>query len=198
MLATVKRSAPGELLPPDRIVYRDAFDGLRADVVLVWRHNLFSQDVVLREWPRLPEGLDAAAARLEVLTELVECPEPEMGRQWVGPEGAEPIEDHAVIDFGPLVMLTGHGFAVEGGWALGGLPPAPGPTPVLKQYHKLPDGPASCWNRSPGLTPNRNGPEHQPAGGPRRRALLRSGGQDCQWRGARPVWLLMTRKPAVS
>ncbi len=39
VLATVKRSAPGELLPPDRIVYRDAFDGLAADVVLVWQNN---------------------------------------------------------------------------------------------------------------------------------------------------------------
>ena len=34
-LATVKASAPGELLPPNQIVYRDAFDGLEADVVLV-------------------------------------------------------------------------------------------------------------------------------------------------------------------
>ena len=34
VLGTVKESAPGELLPPHRIAYRDAFEGLRADVLL--------------------------------------------------------------------------------------------------------------------------------------------------------------------
>ena len=46
VLATVKASAPGELLPPNRIVYRNAFDGLEAEVLLVWKHNAFSQDLV--------------------------------------------------------------------------------------------------------------------------------------------------------
>ncbi len=142
VLASVKRSAPGELVPPAQIAYPDAFDGLRADVVLVWRHNLFSHDVVLRERPQLPAGWDPAAVRLEVLTELVECPEPEINRQWVGREGVEKVEDHVVLDFGQLVMLMGHGFPVEQeqAWTLGGLPPAPGARPILKRYHALADG----------------------------------------------------------
>ena len=142
VLATVKDSAPGELLPPDQIVYREAFDGLKADLLMVWRHNLFSHDVVLRERPELPAGWDAAAVRLEVITEFVEAPVPELRRQWVGREGEEKLEDHAVIDFGAMVMLMGHGFPVEGqrAWAVGGPPPAPGATPILKQYYEGPDG----------------------------------------------------------
>src|SRR5439155_14500392 len=56
-LAKVKASAPGELLPPNQIVYGDAFEGLKADVLLVWRHNYFGQEVVLREQPQLPTGM---------------------------------------------------------------------------------------------------------------------------------------------
>jgi hypothetical protein len=37
VLGMVKKSVPGRLVPPNRIVYADAFDGLRADVVLEWR-----------------------------------------------------------------------------------------------------------------------------------------------------------------
>ncbi|MEK7675144.1 MAG: hypothetical protein AAB676_04825 [Verrucomicrobiota bacterium] len=142
VLATVKDSAPGELLPPGQIVYRDAFDGLKADLLMAWRHNLFSHDVVLRERPELPAGWDPATVRLEVITEFVEAPVPELRRQRVGREGEEKLEDHAVIDFGAMVMLMGHGFPVEGqrAWAVGGLPPAPGATPILKQYHEWPDG----------------------------------------------------------
>ena len=142
VLGTVKDSVPGELIPPDRIVYRDAFDGLEADVVLVWRHNLFSHDVVIRQRPALPEGWNPATVRLEVLTELVECPDPEVRRQTVAREGEAPLEDDVVLGFGGMDMLMGHGFPVAGeaAWAFGGLTPAPEATPVLKQYHELPDG----------------------------------------------------------
>ncbi|MCP5521616.1 MAG: exo-alpha-sialidase [Verrucomicrobiales bacterium] len=141
-LGSVKKSAPGELLPPDRIVYRDAFDGLKADVVLVWRHNQFLQDVVLRQRPRLPEGWKPDEVRLEVVTEFAECPDPELRCQSVGGTGEEMLEDHTVVDFGGMAILKGHAFPVDGGdaWAFDGGMPTEAQTPVLKQFHELPDG----------------------------------------------------------
>ncbi|MCP5523111.1 MAG: exo-alpha-sialidase [Verrucomicrobiales bacterium] len=141
-LGSVKKSAPGELLPPDRIVYRDAFEGIQADVVLVWRHNQFLQDVVLRQRPALPEGWKPDEVRLEVVTEFVECPDPELRSQSVGREGEEKLEDHTVVDFGGMAILKGHAFPVDSGdaWAFDGGMPTEAQTPVLKQFHELPDG----------------------------------------------------------
>ncbi len=42
VLAVVRGSAPGELLPPNQLVFRDGFDELRVDVLYVWKHNSFS------------------------------------------------------------------------------------------------------------------------------------------------------------
>ena len=70
VLATVKKSAPGELAPPNQLVYRDSFDGLEAETLIVWKHNSFSQSLLLRERPELPEGMNGAWTRLEVVTEF--------------------------------------------------------------------------------------------------------------------------------
>ncbi|MCP5517565.1 MAG: hypothetical protein H7A45_09955, partial [Verrucomicrobiales bacterium] len=142
VLGTVKDTAPGELLPPDQIVYRDAFDGIAADVVVVWRHNLFSHNVVMRQRPALPRDWDPASTRLEVLTELIECPEPDVRRQLVTREGEAALEDDVVLDFGGLTMLMGQSFPVpeEDAWAFGGPRSGPEGRPVLKQLQELPDG----------------------------------------------------------
>src|SRR5437867_201085 len=50
VVATVKKSAPGEIIPPNNVIYRSAFDGLEADVLYVWKHNAFSQNVISRSW----------------------------------------------------------------------------------------------------------------------------------------------------
>ena len=141
-LASVKTSAPGELLPPNQIVYRNAFDGLDADVLLVWRHNSFSQDVVLREQPRLPDGMDPETTRLEVVTEMVEAPKPDLRRQTVPAGKAGEIEDDVVIHFGRLAFVMGQAFPVADGaaWTVGGLNVSDDGSPVLKQWHTAPDG----------------------------------------------------------
>src|SRR5881296_79516 len=60
VLATVKRSVPGELIPPNQVVYRSAFDGVEADVLYIWKHNAFSQNIIIKENPPpLPPGLDS-------------------------------------------------------------------------------------------------------------------------------------------
>ncbi len=78
VLARVKASAIGKLLPPNTLLYEDCMEGLGASVVLTWRHNLFAQDVVLNERPILPEGFDPATTTLEVVTEFTQIPAPEV------------------------------------------------------------------------------------------------------------------------
>jgi hypothetical protein len=139
-LGTVKDSVKGALLPPNRIVWRDAFNGIKADVLVVWRHNLFSHDVVLRERPELPSGWDAANSRLEVVTEFLVDNEP--ARKTVmkrRQDGAE-LADDVVIRFDRLAMVMGKAFPIdrESGALLGGF--AETGSPVVKQWHRAEDG----------------------------------------------------------
>ena len=55
-VGTIRPSVKGRIIPPDQILWEDAFQGVKADVLIVWRHNLFAQDVVLRERPKVPNG----------------------------------------------------------------------------------------------------------------------------------------------
>jgi len=114
LLGVVRASAPLELVPPHRLVARDAFEGVLADVVLEWRHNRFSQSVVLRELPLPPAGFEARATRLVVVTEFVEAPEPEVQRVAGAGEGLAPAEDHVGLHFDGASILVGHAFAAEG------------------------------------------------------------------------------------
>ncbi len=81
MLVRIKECAAGQLLPPNKIIYRDAFDGLLADVVYEWRKDRFAQFVVLRGQLRLPEEWDPAQVRLEVVTEFWTDVIPSLERQ---------------------------------------------------------------------------------------------------------------------
>lgn len=138
VIATIKESAQGVLLPPNQILYEDAFDGIAADVLLDWKHNIFSHDVVLKERPVLPKGWDAANVRLEVVTEFFVDAEPELRTQRA--EGDDALEDDLVIDFGAMEIVMGKAFAIpeEGAVNLGGF--ADDGVPVLKQWWSGDDG----------------------------------------------------------
>lgn len=77
MIAEV-RETPGAPAAANRLVYADAFDGVRADVVYEIRRAGLAQEVILRERPPGPEafGLDPATTRLEAVTEFLEAPTP--------------------------------------------------------------------------------------------------------------------------
>jgi hypothetical protein len=78
ILASVQ-DALGELVPPNRILYRQALTGLvNADLIYEYRKSGVQQVVLLGESPPDPEefGLLAEATRLEVLTEFFEAPTP--------------------------------------------------------------------------------------------------------------------------
>jgi hypothetical protein len=142
VLGTVRESVRGEMLAPDRILWRDAFDGIGADVLLVWRHNLFSHEVILKERPELPEDWDPAWVRIEVVTEFLVDREPELRTQRVLVEEGFELDDHAVIHSGSMAMIMGKAFSVEGHEAssLGGLNAEAQGRPVLKQWHGTEDG----------------------------------------------------------
>jgi hypothetical protein len=113
----VARDAPGELLPPNRLVYRDAFTGLKADVVYTYRKSGLEQDVILRESPPDPEefGLRAEATRLEVLTEFFGAPEPVKRAR-----GARPGGRSVVARGDGRAGLGGRGTGFRSGVAGGG------------------------------------------------------------------------------
>ena len=115
LLAELKDSN-GVLEAPNQIVYPDAFTDLVADLVFIHRRSGIEQDVVLREAPPGPEefGLDPAKTRLEVWTEFLAAPEPELQAEVLNPtevseQGSAPLVDHTV-DFGSMRMDRGTAF----------------------------------------------------------------------------------------
>jgi hypothetical protein len=104
LLAEIKDSI-GELHPPNQIFYRDAFDGILADLRYSYRKGGFVQDVVIRERVSLPAGY-GPDSRLEVWTEFLEAPVPvkrERMRAGMADEG---------LDFGTMEMSAGKAFAL--------------------------------------------------------------------------------------
>jgi hypothetical protein len=77
LIAEIKDSV-GLLAPPNRVLYPDAFQDIKADIRYTYSKSGFEQDVILREQPPSPTeyGLTVESTRLEVLTEFVEAPEP--------------------------------------------------------------------------------------------------------------------------
>lgn len=77
LLANLK-DCQGELLPPNQIIYRNAFDGASADVVYTYTETSMEQDIVIRKQLPAPSkySLNAATTRLAVLTEFLNPPVP--------------------------------------------------------------------------------------------------------------------------
>ena len=65
-----------EILPPNRAIYRDICDGVKADLLLTYSSGTLECDFVLRSRPPSPEiyGLDPSSTRLEVVTEFKSPP----------------------------------------------------------------------------------------------------------------------------
>jgi hypothetical protein len=107
LLATVQNSI-GELLPPNQVVYPDAFAGLRADLRYTYSKEGFEQDVILREGPPAPStfGLGEESTVLEVCTEF-DAPEPQ---RRAAPSNGLPDE---TLSFGRLHIARGVAFALD-------------------------------------------------------------------------------------
>jgi hypothetical protein len=111
------QSSQAELLAPNRVVYRNAFGGLNADVLYEYRKGSFSQDVVLRA-TRLPApaevGVEGATVLLEVVTEFLEAPPPRQERRTVQLGGGLQVVDD-VLDFGQYQVPPGTAFWLDEG-----------------------------------------------------------------------------------
>lgn len=105
LIAEVKDSI-GELQPPNEIFYRDAFNGVAADLRYTSRKSGFEQDVIIRETVELPPGYDPATTVMEVWTEFIEAPVPQ---KIINVRGRAQDE---TLDFGTMRMGLGKAFVL--------------------------------------------------------------------------------------
>ncbi|HVR37038.1 MAG TPA: LamG-like jellyroll fold domain-containing protein, partial [Methylomirabilota bacterium] len=136
-----------ELLPPNRIIYPSAFDGVKADVIYTYTKTGLTQDILLLERPPAPELLGLSAeSRLEIMTEVFEGPKPEK-RVSVLRREEDPVKRARMVApdvtdeelwFGELVIAEGRAF-----WQNS----EPGEEPelgegvaVAKRWYEAPDG----------------------------------------------------------
>ena len=120
------KDVPGELLPPNQVIYRDAFEPqeqgnrVRCDVLYTFRRSGIEQDILIREPVPAPEefGLSSEWARLEVMTEFFEAPEPRRHPRIL--DRIENDQDRALmaspdwedesLDFGQFLIGEGRAF----------------------------------------------------------------------------------------
>jgi hypothetical protein len=121
----------GHLVGANQALYPDAFTGLKADLLYTYTRAGFEQYIILRESPLTPEafGLDPARARLQVLTEFFNAPEPAVTTTVRPGEAGMALPDQNVA-FGAMAMVPGRAFL------LGGDAP-PGNVMVSKSWVKL-------------------------------------------------------------
>ena len=112
LVAAVKDSI-GEVLKPNRIIYRSAFDGLDADMRFTYKKGVFEADLILKQKLVLPEGFSPTSSRLELVTEFMDPPTADIRQcALASPEGINLLDD-ALLDFGGLMMVPGKAFSVE-------------------------------------------------------------------------------------
>ena len=77
------KDSVGEILPPNQIIYRDAFEGCKVDVLYTYRLHGFEQDLIVREAPASPDqyGLDPETTLMQVFTEFLDPPQPALAAQ---------------------------------------------------------------------------------------------------------------------
>ena len=124
VLGEIKDSI-GLLVAPNRVVYPDAFTGVKADIRITYKISGVEQEIVFTEAPISPallgaNGLNPATTKIEIYTELLNPPAPLITDRLLSAETdpetrkvmAEPdFIDHA-IDFGSMQMLQGTAFSV--------------------------------------------------------------------------------------
>lgn len=139
-IATLKH-AQGYLTSSNQVTYRDAFEGIKADLVATYRRNGFECDLVFRTQPPTPGdyGLDEEWSTLQMVTEFFNTADPEQipaaSDEWYG------LQD-STLKFGKLTMKQGKAFAIKGTNSvsprlLGGEGRSEGATPVYKRWLNL-------------------------------------------------------------
>ncbi len=111
----------GQLVGSNQVIYPDAFTDFKADLRYTYTKAGFEQDIILREQPLTPEsyGLNPATARLQVLTEFFNTPQPAVTTAMLPKQAGITLTDEN-LDFGAMQMMPGRAFllgsdAHEGG-----------------------------------------------------------------------------------
>ncbi len=116
MIAPVKDNNAW-VLPPNQVLYVDAFEGISADVRYTYTKAGFEQDVILRSSPPTPEsyGLNSSSTRLEVWTEFISPPQPNQTATPIDLSGIPTSPDQGIdtqLDFGSMRMGSGKAFVI--------------------------------------------------------------------------------------
>jgi hypothetical protein len=125
MIADIQNSI-GAVLPPNQVIYQDAFDGdCTADVRYTYTCGAFEQDIIILTAPPSPQsyGLNPATTRLEVWTEFVELPQgtvtsvilKEVTDPLVRQNMVEPDLVDQRLDFGVMKFEQGQAFSLGQG-----------------------------------------------------------------------------------
>jgi RHS repeat-associated protein len=119
------KDSEGSIVPPRQVLYRDAFENIRADVLYTYEKGRFEADVILRENPPAPSsfGLTDETTVLEMVTEFTETPEPTKTERILKREEnaskratmRTPDFSDEFLDFGSIQMTPGTAFALEPG-----------------------------------------------------------------------------------
>ena len=117
------RDTDGVIIPPNRILYENAFHSIRGDVLYTYEKGRFEADVILRERPPAPGsfGLKHETTVLEMVTEFAETPEPRKLERVLKKEEneskratmAQPDIKDEMLDFGSSQFVPGTAFALE-------------------------------------------------------------------------------------
>lgn len=98
----------------NRVVFPDAFKGLKASVLYTYHLMFFQQDVVLQEPIVLPDNIDPATAVLEVWSEFFDNPQPRRSQQNIplrDGKDLSPLANNSAVDetlgFGSMQMASG-------------------------------------------------------------------------------------------
>ena len=107
-VAKLKHSV-GWLISSNRVLYPDAFTGIKADLICTYRRSGFESDLVLRQQPPPPDayGLDATSSTLQMFTEFFNTADPVQTPSVDDPDYG--ITD-ATLKFGKLTMVRGKAF----------------------------------------------------------------------------------------
>jgi hypothetical protein len=99
------------LVSSNKVLYPDAFNGFKCDVVCTYRRGGFECDLVMREQPPSPHayGLGDTGSTLQLFTEFFDTPEPQQIATADDPNYG--ISD-STLKFGKMTMTRGKAFIV--------------------------------------------------------------------------------------
>jgi hypothetical protein len=98
------------------VVYRDAIDGLKADVIYRYGQTYFEQFVVFRAHFALPEGVDEQTAKIEVWSEFFNPPTPRKLAHNIKLRNSTVktvMAEDDTLDFGWMKMAEGRAFTAS-------------------------------------------------------------------------------------